>query len=189
MWWILVKIGLWRFLDKILPISFLRDNYDGSSDERGLTYQGQTVWFFLIGTSVSILFLFLVEGNDWANLGMFLIFFLPGLILLLRIRTFNDSNILSETGLGYDTFNSWKLFWVISTPGFLFGFSGLGFNTIPLYTPIIIPLAFICSIVPMFPDYVNKYLSYDIRSKKGIEFLRIFSVCAFIIQIIIIVFF
>ncbi|MGL6298994.1 MAG: hypothetical protein ACRC1M_07505 [Methanobacteriaceae archaeon] len=185
LFWVLIKIGLWRFLDKILPFSFFRENYDGSMNLNRVTYQGQAIWLFILMGSFSIIFLFLDVENPGIRFGMFLSFFLPSLLLLIRIHTFNDSNILPETGFGYDSFNCWKFSCLSTIPGFMFGISGLFFSMIPLYVLLLIPLACICCLVPIFPDYVNRYLSYDIRSKRGIEFLRTFSVFAFVIQILI----
>lgn len=47
-------------------------------------------------------------------------------------------------------------------------------------------LAFISCIIPMFPDYINKFLSYDIRSEKGISFMNRLTFTIVFIQIMII---
>jgi len=182
---ILMKIGLWRFLDRIVPFSFFRESYDGSLNLNGLTYQGQVLWIFIVGSSFSILFFFFDKHNYWANFGMFLVFFLPSLILLLRIHTFNDVHILPETGLGYDPFNAFKFSFFSSWPGFLFGFTGLYLKNIPLYVPVLIPLGFIFALIPLFPDYINRFLFWDIRSKKAFEFFHAIGVCAIIFQLMI----
>ncbi|MEA4956760.1 MAG: hypothetical protein VB038_03445, partial [Methanobrevibacter sp.] len=42
-----------------------------------------------------------------------------------------------------------------------------------LILPIIaLLLILITGLIPLFPDYINKYLSYDIRSEKGQSFLE-----------------
>ena len=111
-------------------------------------------------------------------------------MLLFRIKTFSDDNILPETGLGYDPLQCWKLSFLSLAWGLLIGFSGLYFSYIPLYVSLtIISLAILSSMIPIFPDYLNNLLSYDIRSEKGLWFLRKLTVVAISIQGVAFVFF
>jgi len=42
-----------------------------------------------------------------------------------------------------------------------------------LILPVItLVLILIAGLIPIFPDYINKFLSYDIRSEKGESFLE-----------------
>ena len=185
LFWVLFKIGLWRFLDRNLPFSFFREGYDGSMNLNGLTYQGQSFWLAILSLTFSVLFLFMAVGTFGIKFGLFLIFFVPGIVLLLRIRTFNESNILPETGLGYDPFLGFKFSFFSSWPGLMFGFTGLFLNPIPWYVPFLIPMGFIFALIPLFPDYINKYLSYDIRSKKAFDFFQPLGIFGVILQLVI----
>lgn len=141
---VLLKLGLVRFFNKILPFSFLRKSYDGSLNINGLTYQGQCFWIFIISLTMSISFLFLDE-NYWINIGAFLGTLIPGVMLLLRIRTFNDNNILSETNIGYNPLNSYIFSWLCGIFGFIIGFSRFYYMDVPLYAPIIVIMAALVS--------------------------------------------
>ncbi|WP_155930677.1 hypothetical protein [Methanobrevibacter arboriphilus] len=115
---------------------------------------------------------------------------LPSLMPLLRIHTFNNDNISPETGLGYNPTLLWLLSFFALVMGFGVGFSGLYFDNIPKYIPvIIITLALLSSLIPIFPDKINKYLSYDIRSSKGDWALKKLIVLAISIQLIFFLYF
>lgn len=104
---IFLKRGLWKFFDKIVPFSVLRENHDDSIHIDNLTFQGQCFWLFILSCILGFSIFFFPNPNHWVSIGLFLMFFIPGLILLLRMRIFNDNNVLSKTGLGYDPLKSW----------------------------------------------------------------------------------
>jgi hypothetical protein len=178
-----------NFLDRIVSFSVFSESYDGSMNIEGLTYRGQCIWLFTLSCFLGFLAFTFPNPNPWGNFGFLLIFLVPGTMLLLRINTFKEDNILSETGIGYVPFKIWITSLVGGIIGFMYGFFGLGFNDLPMYIPLIlIILAFISCAIPMLQDYINKFLSYDIRSKEGISFINRIITVMIAIQIIYILF-
>jgi len=185
---------LLKFYDKLLPYSMLREGatYDTtiSNFKDYVTHEGKILFVFFPAVILIIPVLFAFEFNYFLNLGIYFGLALPEIMLLCRIKTFGDNNILPETGLGYEPLESYGLS-VLSSFWFLVvGFSTLYFTDIPLYIPlVIIILALISSIIPMFPDYINKILPYEIRSEKGAWTLKIIALVAIGIQWIVCVVF
>jgi len=178
-----------NFLDKLVPFPIFSENYDGSMRIDGLTYRGQSLWLFILSYFYGFLAFTFPNPNSWGNFGFLLIFLVPGSMILLRIRTFTEDNILPETNIGYVPFKIWITSLVVGIIGFMYGFFGLGFKDLPTYIPIIlIILAFISCIIPMFQDYINRFLSYDIRSKKGIFFINKITGIMIVIQAVYILF-
>ena len=133
--------------------------------------------------------LFLSEFNYLFNLGCYLVFALPSIMLLCRIKTFSEDSILPETRLGYDPFQSWLLSLLSLSPGLVIGLSGLYLGDTPFHVSLIrTSLALISSMITMFPDYINKLLSYEIRSEKGRWTLIIINVVAITMQGVVFVF-
>jgi hypothetical protein len=173
-----------RFYNKMFPYPILREGAIYDNLKPGdLTYEGQVI-HLAVSASISLFpFLFLSEFNYFFNLGAYLVFVLPALMILSRIKTFSDDNILFETGLGYEPLKCWVLSFLCLVMGLAIGFSQFYFNHIPFYVPlIIITLALMSSLIPIFPDKINKHLSYDIRSEKGMWTLKIFVAIAIFIQ-------
>jgi hypothetical protein len=113
-------------------------------------------------------------------LGFIMIFLFPFLILLLRIRIFSDSSILERTGIGYHPAYCFLLsiFAGVFTTGT--GFSMLNFPEDPVglaYSMIIVGL--IAQAIPLFPDYINKILPFEIRSKFGYKFMVVLAIVIF----------
>jgi len=113
-------------------------------------------------------------------LGFITIFLFPFLILLLRIRIFSDSSILERTGIGYHPAYCFLL--SIFAGGFTTGtgFSMLNFPEDPVglaYSMIIVGL--IAQAIPLFPDYINKILPFEIRSKFGYKFMVVLAIVIF----------
>lgn len=178
-----VKSYFLEYADKKFSLNVLREGTNYKVKQSCLTIQGKVVLIFFSVTLIPLPSLFLSEFNYFFNLGVFLSFLLPGLMLLLRIHTFNEDNVYSETGLGYDPILSWILAFLALSMGFAIGFSDLYFNYIPKYIPfVLILLAFLSSLIPIFPDKINKYLSFDIRSGKGVWVLKILTAVAIFIQ-------
>jgi len=178
---------LLKFYDRVFPYSILREGatYDFTLDNfnDSVTHEGKILNLSFPFIIISIPVLFFSEFNYFFNIGCYLAFLLPVLMLLCRIRTFGDNNILPETGLGYEPIESWKLSFLALMWGLMIGFSALYFTEIPLHIPlVIISLALISSMIPMFPDYINKILPYEIRTNKGLWTLRIINVVAICIQ-------
>ncbi len=184
------RVSIDKFLEKISPFPYLRENghYGGTIED--ITYEGMVIKFFFISILCSILVFFFSDINIFTNIGLSISFLLPGCMLLLRIHTFSDDNILSETGMGYNPTHCWILSFLAGAFCLVIGFSGLNFSNIPLYIPIItIAFTLLCFMIPIFPDYINKLLSYDIRSEKGYLTLRIITAVAIFIQGIVFAFF
>ena len=183
--------NLLKFYDKKFSFSILREGatYDNLYDNFNdiVTNEGKILNMGISLIFISIPLLFAFESNYFLNLGIYLIFAFPAIMLLCRIRTFGDSNILPGTGLGYDPMESWRLSLLSCMWGFMIGFSSLNFISweyldIPLIT---ISLAVISGMIPIFPDYINKLVSYEIRSKKGLWTLRIICVVSIVIQLVV----
>lgn len=171
-----------EFMDKKFSFNILNDGDNYNMKYPMFSYQGKTLTLSFLGI-IAIPLFFLSEFNYFFNFGVFLSFLLPGWMLLLRINTFNNDNISSETGLGYDPIFSWILAFLALSMGFAIGFSDLYFNYIPKYIPfVLILLAFLSSLIPIFPDKINKYLSFDIRSEKGVWDLKILTALSIFIQ-------
>jgi hypothetical protein len=169
-----------KFLDKISPLPYLRErgNYKFRNAQEELTSQGMILFLFL-NFSVCYLLFLLVFGFDYFII-LFPVFF-PSLMLALRTRTFNDNNILSKSGIGYNHVQSYVLSFLGSfgflmlVPAFFSGEFHLDFGIIVLI------LSLISSVVPIFPDYFNRFLPYDVRTEKGQNVFRIISISLIII--------
>lgn len=97
---------------------------------------------------------------------------------------------MPETGLRYDPKQCWVLCFFCLMMGLMIGFSELYFSDIPLYVPIItISLALLSSLIPIFLDVVNRFLSFDIRSERGYKVLRTVTAIAIGIQSIVFLYF
>jgi len=193
--WVIIvplQLNLKRLLkiyDKVFPFSILREGatYDTAYDnfKDYITNEGKILNLSVPVIILAIPVLFLSESNYFFNLGFYLTFAIPSAMLLCRIKTFGDNSILPETGLGYEPIGSWLLSYLCLMWGLVVGFSALNFADILLYFPLItISLALISSMIPMFPDYINKLLPYEIRSEKGMWTLRIITAVAICIQLV-----
>ena len=180
-----------KFIDKITPFPFLREGSSYNDRHiKNITYEGFVVQTFIMMAIMSIVVLFASEINVYFNIGFFLVAILPPSFLLLRIKTFSDSSILPETNRGYDPVDSYVLSFLGMAMGLVIGFSSLNFDYTPLIFPIVmISGALITSLIPIFPDYINKILPYEIRSEKGTWTLRIINAVAISIQGVIFLYF
>jgi len=152
-----------------------------------LTYEGKIINLSIPLVIMPIPILFLFEDSFFINLGFYLFCALPAVMLLCRIKTFGSSNILPETGLGYEPLNSWKLL-LISMVGVMLGLASIYFPNVPFhFSLVIISSALAFALIPLFPDYINKILPYEIRSEKGYSTLRTIVLIAFYIQMAIFV--
>jgi len=180
-------VNLLKFYDRVFHYSILREGatYDNIYDnfEDSVTNEGKILHLSFVAIFLSIPTLFSSEFNYFFNLGFYLGFVIPAVVLLCRIKTFGDNNISPETGLGYEPIQYWVLSYLSLFWALMIGFSALYFTDIPLYIPLVtISLAIMSSMVPMFPDYINKLLPYEIRSEKGMWTLRIINVVTISIQ-------
>lgn len=182
----LIQLYILKFVNNRIPYKILRngsfDNIKPWRKPGDLTYAGQVLILSILIPSFFPI-LFISESNYFFNLGFFLLMLIPTCMILFRINTFNDDSILPETRLGYDPLQSWVLSFLAMMMGLVIGFSELNFSYIPIYVPLItISLALISGLIPMFPDYLNRFLSYDIRSERGYWFLRIVTGVSIAIQ-------
>lgn len=172
---LIIYIFLWfgrgfigRFLDKISPFPYLREGgsykYKNASEE--LTYQGN-VLSNSIGAAFILFGIYLVFGFSFFPSLLFFPLLFPYFLFLLRIRTFSDDSILIETGIGYNPLKSYRLS-LASSVGFIVLLTILWFNEVPLYFYIIgLILGVISYLIPIFPDYISKFVHYEVRSEKG----------------------
>ena len=178
MWFGRGSIG--KFLDKISPLPYLREesNYKFRNAQEEVTSQGMILFLFLNFSVYYLLFL-LVFGFDYFMI-IFPVFF-PSLMLALRTRTFSDDNILPETGIGYNFIQSYVLSFLGSL-GFLMLVPAFFSSEVHLDLGVIVLiLSLISSLVPLFPDYFNRFLPYDVRTKKGQNVFRIISISLIIL--------
>lgn len=151
-----------------------------------LTYNGFIIEFFsgiILGDIM--VFLIVYQLNFYGAIGVMVAFTFPWLLLFLRRNTFHESNINPWTEKGYEpiTFYIWSFVTGVFT--FLLGFSMLNFN-ISYHVPLImIFMGFISFSVILFPDKINRFISYDIRSKRGYEFLQKLVVLIIVINAVV----
>ena len=169
-------------LEKLTGIKTVRKSvYQGGLDDQ--TYEGIILETPLVILAMAVFFYypFVVSLNNFPiYLGFITIFLFPFLILLLRIRIFSDSSILERTGIGYHPAYCFLL--SIFAGGFTTGtgFSMLNFPEDPVglaYSMIIVGL--IAQAIPLFPDYINKILPFEIRSKFGYKFMVVLAIVIF----------
>ena len=171
-----------KSLEKLTGIKTVRESvYQGGLDDQ--TYEGIILETPLVILAMAVFFYypFVVSLNNFPiYLGFITIFLFPFLILLLRIRIFSDSSILERTGIGYHPAYCFLL--SIFAGGFTTGtgFSMLNFPEDPVglaYSMIIVGL--IAQAIPLFPDYINKILPFEIRSKFGYKFMVVLAIVIF----------
>jgi hypothetical protein len=92
----------------------------------------------------------------------------------LRIHTFSDDNILPETETGYAPLGSWVLSMFAST-GLYMLFPAFGSGEPLYFFVIVLIIGLSAALVPIFLDYINKLLPYDIRSEKGVKLLIVIT--------------
>jgi len=168
------RVRFRNFLEKISPFPILREKRtDDDLKLKDITYEAFIIKTFIWSVILSIVALFASEVNFYFNIGFSLVIILPPLFLLLRIKTFSDSNILPKTNRGYNPGESYILSILGGFMGLAIGFSSLNFDYTPISFPIImISGALFVMLIPIFPDYINKFLDYDIRSERGANLLR-----------------
>lgn len=169
-------------LEKLTGIKTVRKGvYRGGLDDQ--TYEGIILETPLVVLAMAILFYYpfaISLHNFPIYVGFVMVFFFPFVILFFRIRTFSDSNILERTGIGYHPAYCFLL--SVFAGGYTTGtgFSMLNFPEDPLglaYSMIFVGL--IAQAIPLFPDYINKLLPFEIRSKFGYKFMVILAVVIF----------
>nr|WP_302579079.1 hypothetical protein [Methanobrevibacter arboriphilus] len=169
-WWF-TRCSFGKFLDKVFSFPLLREggSYKYKNFQEEFTYQGQAIYTGFAGVilAISVFFSF---GLNWVGWALFSPFFLS-FIFFLRIGTFNDDNISPETGIGYDVTKSWTLS-LIGSIGLSVIFFVLNISDNLILPIIALFLILIAGLIPIFPDYINNFLSYDIRSERGELFLE-----------------
>ncbi len=179
-----------KFLDWVFPFDIVRRGGSYNDRSADLTYEGQVSELFFPSIISSILlFVFISPINIFGALGFALGILFPSFMLLLRVRTFSDDSILSSTGKGYSPIQSYILSLLAGIFSFIIGFSMLNFDTPHFVAYTMIIMAFIASLIPLLPDKINKFLSYDIRSERGYSFLRKLNAFIIFIEVIIFAFF
>jgi hypothetical protein len=174
--------SLRRGLECLTGIKTVRGGvYQGGLDDQ--TYEGiilETPFVVLIIALVSYYPIAVSMQNFPGYVGFVMWFFVPFLILLLKIRTFSDSSILEWTGTGYHPAYFFLLSIFAGGYSTGAGFSMLNFPGNPVdlaYSMIMVGL--ITQAIPLFPDYINKMVPFEIRSKSGYKFMAILAVILF----------
>lgn len=164
-----------RFIDKIFSFPYMREGCDYNiKNYECLTYEGFIVNLLYVMVALSLSFLIGFEFNLIIVAVCFTMLF-PAILLFLRIHTFSDDNILPETETGYAPFGTWFLSMFGST-GLYMIFPAFFGSSEPLYffvTVLILGLS--ATLVPIFPDYINKLLPFEIRTEKGVKLLIVIT--------------
>lgn len=173
-----------KSLERLTGIKTVRKGvYQGGLEDQ--TYEGIILETPLVILAMAVFFYypFAVSLNNFPiYLGFVMIFFFPFIILLLRIRTFSDSSILERTGIGYHPAYCFLL--SVFAGGYT---TGTGFSMLNFpdkdpsglaFSMIIVGL--IAQTIPLFPDYINKIVPFEIRSKFGYKFMVILAVVIFL---------
>jgi len=175
-------------LEKLTGIKTVRKGiYNGGLDDQ--TYEGiilETPVIILAAALVSYYPIVVALQNFSGYIGFVVIFLFPFILELLRIKTFSDSSILEETGIGYHP--AFCFLFSIAAGGFMTirGFSMLNFPDMPLELAyFVIVLGLFAQAIPLFPDYIEKILHRNLRSKIGLRFMGILAVVLFIVTHII----
>lgn len=174
-------------LEKLTGIKTVRDGvYQGGLDDQ--TYEGIILEtpLVIIAMAVFFYYAFVVSLHNFPiYVGFVMVFFFPFIILLFRIRTFSDSSILERTGLGYHPAYCFLL--SVFAGGYT---TGTGFSMLNFSDPMglvysMILVGLIAQTIPLFPDYINKLVPFEIRSKFGYKFMVFLAVTIFIVTWII----
>lgn len=149
------------------------------------SYEGILIWLPLL-FGLLLIFMYYPVAIDYNNLPAFLGtavgFLYPSLIMLLRRKTFSDASIKEDTGVGYNP----SAYLIISLGAGWFmilrGFSMLNFpDKVPAELGyIVLTMGLIAMTIPLFPDYLDKITSVDLRSQAGLRFMGIVAVLLFI---------
>jgi len=169
-------------LEKMFNVKIKRPDDDYS-------YEGIVIWMPLVFGSL-LLFMYypivVSYGNLPAFLGIAVGFLYPSILMLLRLKTFGDASIQESTGMGYHP--GAYLFISLGAGWFMVlrGFSMLNFPNIPSELAyIVLGMGLIAMTIPLFPDYLDKALSVDLRSSNGLRFMAVIAVILFIVTHII----
>lgn len=174
-------------LERLTGIKTVREGvYQGGLDDQ--TYEGiilETSLVILMLAAVTYLPIAVSMHNFPGYFGFVMVFFFPFIILLFRIRTFSDSSILERTDLGYHPAYCFLL--SVFAGGYT---TGTGFSMLNFSDPVglaysMILVGLIAQTIPLFPDYINKLVPFEIRSKFGYKFMVFLAVIIFIVTWII----
>lgn len=174
-----------RKFEDIFGIRTVRnDFYQGGLEDQ--TYEGivlETIVFLIPFALFS--YILLKNVNFMGAIGLIVMSIYPFLLLLIRIRTFSDSSILKETGLGYHPAYCYLI--SVFSGGYILvaGFASLNFHFPLTSSFIMIITGFIIQGIPLFPDYINKLVSFEIRSIKWYKFLVFLGIILFFISFIV----
>lgn len=179
-----------RFLDKRFSFQYLREggNYKYKNAVEELTYEGN-VLLSSFGAVFLLIGIFLSLGVDFFFSYFLSIMVIPYFLVLLRIRTFSDSSILPETGMGYDPLKTYKLT-LLASVGLIIILILLLFNEFPFYVYIIgLLYGLFVYLIPIFPDYLGNFVDYEIRSEKGQNLLLLILLLLVAVSSLILLFF
>lgn len=184
---IYLVFGVFILTGYIKPIETALENFADVKIRRSdndYSYEGIIIWMPLIFGSLLIFMYYPVVvayNNLPAFLGLVVGFLYPSVIMLFKIQTFSDACIEEDTGFGYHPL----VYLLISLAAGWFmvlrGFSILNFQNIPSELAyIILAMGLIAMTIPLFPDYLDRVVSVDLRSWKGFRFMGIVAVALFI---------
>lgn len=131
----------------------------------GSTYQAIALNFLFLTHG---LFLLMISGGNllWGilpSLGASLAFLIPAILMFIRIDVFDDSSVYlnekSIIGIGFNP----TLYYFISLAIGLYGY----FNGFKSNNLIWILVVFLFQLLLAFPDKVNKYVPFEVKTKNG----------------------
>lgn len=198
----IIGVVFYHFEDKIL--SFIEKTLNVKVKKRNCksldcyTYFGLNILLSLI----LIIFLFclyfpvVIDTNNFpVFVGFIFMFLYPLIFMMIRKNTFNE-NTISYAGLGHSPRNMlekctgycpiwyWLLSLIIGGSSTVWGFSMLNFPEIPLYAGLIILFSgLISQTFILFPDIIDKFISIDMKTIKGLKLMLIITVILSIILI------
>ena len=161
-------------------------------------YQCQVLYCLslLPGGSIFAFELGYILYNLWVGIGFALALVVPVIMVFVKINVFNDQSLLingkiTESSMGYNTYFYVLFALIIGLFGYYYGFTSLSLSVfkesfVPiLFSVLWILLVFIFQLILLSPDKLNKVLSFEVKTKRGMLFY-VFTVC--IIFVIFVIF-
>lgn len=179
---------LFNFLENVINIK-LKKSRCSSLD--CFTYRGLSLFLILIGI-IFCVFMYIPLVIDSSNfpvfIGFIFMFVYPQVVMFIRKNTFNESSIsynclghyprnMIEKCTGYCPMWYWLFSLMVAGSSTVWGFSMLNFSSIPISISLVILFSglFFQTFI-LFPDFINKFVSVDMRTIKGLKLMLIISI-------------
>ena len=172
-------------IEELTGIKTVHNNvYQGGLNDQ--TYEGMILELPLGLFIGFILFYIPISSlNFWGYLGIIVSFSYPCVLLFLRFKTFSESNILENTGLGYHPAYCFIISLFSGITVLLAGFAGLNFPGHEFNCYLLILTGLFIQTVLMSPDLINKVVPFEIRTIGGYIFVIVITVILTVISILI----